>query len=130
MEEILKYLKECGTFYIATTEGDQARVRPFGAVTEYEGRLYIVTNNKKKVYNQMLANPKIEICGMKNETWLRLEAKAIEEDNKAVREKMLAEYPSLSKIYAVDDGLMAVLYLKEATATIYSFTDKPVITSF
>lgn len=130
MEEVLKYLKECGVFYIATTEGDQARVRPFGAVTDYEGKLYIVTNNKKKIFQQMLANPKIEICGMRNDTWLRLEARAVHEDNKAVREKMLAEYPSLSTMYAADDGLMEVLYLTEAAATVCSFTKPPVVTSF
>jgi len=130
MEEVLKYLKECGTFFIATTDGDQARVRPFGAVIEFAGKLYLVTNNKKKVYQQILANPKIEICGMRNDTWLRLEAKAVQEDNKAAREQMLAEYPELSKFYAADDGLMEVLYLTEATATVSSFTKPPVVTSF
>lgn len=125
MEEILSYLKECGTFYIATIDGDQPRVRPFGAVTDFEGKLYIVTNNTKKVYRQLNSNPKLEISATCKDTWLRLEAKAIREDSKAVREKILAEYPSLCNMYSVDDGLMEVLYLEDAAATIYSFTKEP-----
>lgn len=73
MEEVLKYLKECGTFYIATNEADQPRVRPFGAICEFEGKLYIITNNKKNVYRQMMSNPKIEISGMNKGTWIRVE---------------------------------------------------------
>jgi len=126
MKEILEYLKRNPLFYIATCEGDQPRVRPFGAVTEYEGKLYIVTNNQKKVYKQMLENPKIEISAMdKDGTWLRLEAKAIHDGRREVRVKMLEDYPSLSKMYNVDDNLMEVLYLQDATANIYSFKGAP-----
>lgn len=125
MEEILNYLKESQTFYIATVENDQPRVRPFGAVTEFEGKLYIVTNNQKNVYKQILANPKVEISGMNKGTWLRLEAKAIPDDRKAIREKILTEYPSLCNLYSADDGLMEVISLQDATATICSFTGEP-----
>jgi uncharacterized pyridoxamine 5'-phosphate oxidase family protein len=131
MKEILNYLKENPTFFIATTEGDQPRVRPFGAVAEFEGRLYIVTNNQKKVYKQMLANPKVEISAMgKDGTWLRLEAEVAQDDRREARVQMLEENSSISSMYTVDDKLMEVLYLKNATATIYSFTGAPKVIKF
>lgn len=130
MEEILNYLRECQTFFLATVEGDQPRVRPFGAVAEFEGKLYFVTNNQKKVFQQLTANPRIEISSMNNGTWLRLEATAVHDDRKAAREKMLAENLSLIRMYTADDGKMEVLYLKDATATISSFTAAPKVIKF
>lgn len=131
MKEILEYLKKNPTFFIATCEGDQPRVRPFGAVTEFEGKLYIVTNNQKKVYAQMQDNPKVEISVMgKDGTWLRLEAKAVHDDRREARVKMMEDNVVLQKMYTVDDNLMEVLYLQDATATIYSFTGEPKVIKF
>ena len=125
MKEVLDFLKSCGTFYLATEEGDQPRVRPFGAVAEYEGRLYIVTNNKKNVFRQMLKNPKVEICGMYENKWIRVQGTAVPDSDRAAREKMIADNPILSQMYTADDGLMEVLYIKDGAATISSFTEKP-----
>ena len=131
MNEVLDYLKSCGTFYLATTDGDQPHVRPFGAVCEFEGKLYIVTNNRKKVYAQMADNAKIEICGMQKGTWIRIEAEAAHDSRREARVAMMdANKASLSSMYTVDDNLMEVLYLKNATATIYSFTAEPRIITF
>ena len=131
MKEVLNYLKECGTFYLGTSEEGQARVRPFGAVAEFEGRLYIVTNNQKNVYRQMLKNPKIEICGMNKGTWIRVEAEAVHDDRREARVKMMDDnMATLSKMYTVDDHLMEVLYLKNGTSTLYSFTGEPKISKF
>lgn len=131
MNEVLEFLKSCGTFYLATNDGDQPRVRPFGAVCEFEGKLYIVTNNQKKVYAQMLNNAKVEICGMSKGTWLRVEAKAIHDDRRQARQAMMdANTAVLSKMYTVDDNLMEVLYLEDATATFYSFTSEPTTVKF
>ena len=127
MNEVLEYLKACGTFYLATLEGDQPHVRPFGAVCEFEGKLYIVTNNQKKVYKQMLDNAKVEICGMGSDgTWIRIEAKAIHDNRREARAAMLEENKAvLSAMYSVDDHLMEVLYLRDVQAVISSFTAKP-----
>ncbi|BAK99246.1 hypothetical protein OBV_20480 [Oscillibacter valericigenes Sjm18-20] len=126
MKEVLDFLKSCGTFYLATSDGDQPRVRPFGAVCEFEGKLYLVTNNRKKVYAQMLNNPKVEICGMNKGTWLRIAGKAIHDDRRQARQAMMdANSAVLSSMYAVDDNLMEVLYLEDVTATFYSFTSEP-----
>jgi len=126
MNEVLDYLKSCGTFYLATNEGDQPHVRPFGAVCEFEGKLYIVTNNQKNVYKQMLENSRIEICGMSNGTWIRVEGKAIHDTRREARVAMLDDNKAaLSSMYTADDNLMEVLYLKDVTATICSFTSEP-----
>ena len=130
MREVLEYLKECGVFYIATDEQGQPRVRPFGVVADFEGKLYISTNNQKDVFKQMQENPKIEISGMKNDTWIRVEATAVRDNRKEAREKMLADNPSLEKMYAADDGKMEVLYLQNATATISSFINEPKVITF
>ena len=131
MNEVVDYLKSCGTFYLATTDGNQPHVRPFGAVCEFEGKLYIVTNNRKKVYAQMADNAKIEICGMQKGTWIRIEAEAAHDSRREARVAMMdANKASLSSMYTVDDNLMEVLYLKNATATIYSFTAEPRIITF
>ena len=126
MEKVLEYLRECGTFYLATMDGDQPRVRPFGALGAFEGKLYISMSNVKKVFAQMVKNPKVEISGMaKDGSWIRLTAIAVQDDRKEAREHMLEENPSLKAMYAADDGKYEVFYLKNATAVISSFTGQP-----
>ena len=125
MKEILEFLKKCGTFYLATTDGEQPRVRPFGAVCEFEGKLYITTNNQKDVYKQMIKNPKTEISGMSGEKWLRLTAEAVRDDRREARKAMLDDNPVLRSMYNEDDGITEVFYLRNAVAVICSFTAKP-----
>ena len=131
MKEVYEYLKQCQTFYVATIDGDQARVRPFGAVSVYEDKLYIQTGKVKAVYRQMKASPKIEICAMNpNGTWIRVAATAVEDDRIGPKQQALDENPSLKSMYAVDDGNHIVFYLKDATATISSFTAEPKVIQF
>ncbi len=131
MEKALKFLKDCGVFYLATVEDDQAgaapspRVRPFGAVCGFEGRLYIITNNQKKVFDQMQKNQKVEISGMAGGKWIRLSGEAVRDTRREARVAMLEANPSLGGMYNADDGVMEVLYLKNAEASICSFTDAP-----
>lgn len=130
VKEVLEYLKECGTFYLATTEGDQPRTRPFGVVCAFEEKLYIATNNQKSVFDQMIKNPKVEICAMNQGTWIRVEGYAVHDDRREARSAMLEDNTNLCSFYSVDDKLFEVLYLKDATATIYSFTEEPKVISF
>lgn len=126
MNEVVEYLKNCGTFYLATSENGQAHVRPFGAVCEFEGKLYIVTNNQKKVYDQMKENGKIELCGMYNGTWIRVEGTVTEDTRREARVAMMNDNEaSLKSMYNVDDNLMTVFAFENGIATIYSFTDEP-----
>ncbi len=131
MREALEFLKSCGTFYLATVEGDQPHVRPFGAVCEFEDKLYIVTNNQKEVYKQMLENGKVEMCGMSKGKWIRVMGTAKLDERREARVAMMeANGPALSSMYTVDDNLMVVFYLEDATATVYSFTEEPKVIKF
>lgn len=127
MKHVLDFLTQCGTFYLATSKGEQPHVRPFGAVCEFEGKLYIVTNNKKDVYKQMIANSKVEICGMSKGKWIRVTGNVKEDTRREARVAMMdANTAALSSMYTVDDGLMTVFAFENGSATIYSFTEDPV----
>lgn len=125
MNRAAEFLQQCGTFYLATDDGGQPRVRPFGAVTEYEGKTYICTNNTKNVFKQMVKNPKVEISATKGSDWIRITGEAVPDSRTEVKEKMLEAMPSLRNMYRADDGIFEVLYLKDAKATFYSFSGKP-----
>ncbi len=126
MKKALEFLQESGTFYLATTEGDQPRVRPFGAVFEYEGKLYIVTNNTKNCFKQMLQNPKVEISSMnKKGQWIRVTGEVANDDRHEVKEAALNAVPMLKSMYSVDDEIFTALYFTKGTATISSFTAEP-----
>ena len=126
MKEVYDFLKKASVYYLATVEGDQPRVRPFGTVDIFEGRLYIQTGKAKNVASQMKANPKIEISAMSADgKWIRLCAEAVLDDNIAAQEHMLDAYPSLKAMYQPGDGNTEVYYLKNAEAQICSFTEAP-----
>ena len=130
MERVAKFLQEAGTYYLATVQGDQPRVRPFGTAHVFEGKLYIQTGKVKEVSKQIHANPKVEICAFKNGEWLRVAATLVEDDRREARVSMLEAYPSLQSMYSADDGNTEVFYLKDATATFSSFTADPVTVTF
>lgn len=123
MNEIYEFIKHCGVYYLATVEGDQPHVRPFGTIDLFEGKLYIQTGKVKAVANQMKANPKVEISAMAPDgRWLRLCAEAVLDDNLAAQAHMLEAYPTLKAQYQPGDGNTEVYYLQNATAQICSFT--------
>ena len=130
MDKVLKFLKEAETYYLATVEGDQPRVRPFGTAHVFEGKLYIQTGKVKDVSKQLHQNPKAEICAFKNGEWLRVSGKLIEDDRNEARQSMLDAYPSLQKMYKADDGNTEVFYFENATAIFSSFTHEPQIIKF
>ena len=125
MEKALEFLKNAGTYYLATVEGDQPRVRPFGTANGFEGKLYIQTGLSKDVAKQLLANPKAEICAFKGGKWIRIAGELVLDERIEAQKAMLDAYPSLRGRYAEGDGNTAVFYFKNGTATISSFTDAP-----
>lgn len=125
MERVCQFLKEAGTYYLATMEADQPRVRPFGTAHVFEGKLYIQTGKVKPVSKQLMANPKAEICAFHAGTWVRISGELVEDDRVEARKSMLDAYPSLRKMYDENDGNTQVLYFKNAEATISSFTAPP-----
>ncbi|MCR5797440.1 MAG: pyridoxamine 5'-phosphate oxidase family protein [Eubacterium sp.] len=130
MQRVLEFLKGAGTYYLATVEGDQPRVRPFGTINEFEGKLYIQTGKVKNVSKQLHANPKAEICAFKDGEWLRVAGTFVEDDRMEAREAMLEAYPDLKAMYSADDGNTEVFYIKDATATFSSFTKAPEVVNF
>lgn len=125
MQEVYEFLKKCGTYYLATSEGDQARVRPFGTIDMFDGRLTIQTGRSKDVSKQMMANPKVEICAFDGTRWLRVTAKAVEEPRIEAQKHMLEAYPSLQKMYQPGDGNTQIFALECVTAVFSSFTEAP-----
>ena len=130
MEEVYRFLKECGTYDLATAEGDQPRVRPFGTIDLFDGRLTIQTGKVKEVSKQMLANPKVEICAFQNGRWLRLAATAVEDPRVEAQEHMLEAYPSLKGRYQAGDGNTQIFALINVTATFSSFTEESRVVTF
>ena len=125
MEKVYEFLKAAGTYYLATVDGDQPRVRPFGTIHLFEGRLYIQTGRSKDVAKQLAADPKAEICAFKDGVWLRVACRLVEDDRVQARKSMLDAYPDLRGMYDENDGNTEVLYLTDATATFCSFTAPP-----
>jgi uncharacterized pyridoxamine 5'-phosphate oxidase family protein len=130
MKEVCDFLKKCGTYYLATVDGNQPRVRPFGTAHIFEDKLYIQTGKSKNVSKQMIKNPKIEICAMAAGEWIRIQAEAVEDDRLKAKESMLDAYPNLKKMYSATDSNCQVLYLKNAVATISAFTHPPKVIKF
>lgn len=130
MDQVEKFLKEAQTYYLATVEGDQPRVRPFGTAHIFEGKLYIQTGKVKDVSKQLHQNSKAEICAFKDGEWLRVSGELIEDDRNEARQSMLDAYPSLQKMYQADDGNTEVFYFKDATAIFSSFSHEPQIIKF
>lgn len=130
MNEVYEFLKAAGTYFLATVDGDQPRVRPFGTIDLYDGRLYIQTGKSKDVANQLKANPRVELCAMQGGKWIRVEAEAVLDDNIEAQVHMLDNYPSLKAMYTPGDGNTEVYYLSNASAAICSFTDEPEVHEF
>lgn len=130
MEKTYEFLKKAGTYFLATDEDGQPRVRPFGTVNIFDGKLYIQTGKTKAVSRQLHLNPKLELCAMLGGEWLRIEATATEDDNRDARVSMLEAYPELKSMYSPDDGNTEVWYLRNATATFFSFTAPPEVHKF
>ena len=124
IDEVCEFLKDAGTYYLATVEGDQPRVRPFGTAHIFEGKLYIQTGKVKDVSKQIEANPKFEICAFKG-SWVRVTGKLVEDPRIEAQQSMLDAYPSLQKMYAAGDGNTVVYYIEDGEATFSSFTDAP-----
>ena len=130
MEEVQKFLKECGVYYIATIDGDKPRVRPFGTAEIFEGHLYIQTGKVKNVSKQIEINPNVEICTFKDGRWIRISGNLVRDDRVEAKKYMLDQNPELRNMYDENDDNTEVLYFKDATATIYSFTEEPKVIKF
>ena len=125
MKETQEFLKNCGVYYLATSDNNEPRVRPFGTAEIFEDKLYIQTSKKKDVYNQILTNPKVEICAFNGNKWIRIFGELVPDDRIVAKKDMLDKNPMLRNMYDEKDDDTIVLYFKNAKATFYSFTENP-----
>ena len=130
MEEVWKFLKEAGVYYLATVDNNEARVRPFGTAEIFEDKLYIQTGKSKDVYKQIIANPKVEICAFKDGKWIRVTGELVADDRVEAKKDMLDKNPNLRGMYNENDDNTIVLYFKNAKAVISSFTEAPITIEF
>lgn len=130
MKEVHDFLKKAGIYYLATVEGDQPRVRPFGTIDIFDGKLYIQTGKVKEVSKQIQANPKAELCAFNQGKWIRLAGKLVRDERIEAKQHMLDQYPDVAKMYSAEDDNTEVLYFEDATATISSFTEAPKVIKF
>ena len=125
MKEVQEFLKECGVYFLATSEDNIPHVRPFGTAEIFENKLYIQTGKKKDVSKQIAKNPNVELCAYKDGKWLRVKGVLVREERLEAKKDMLDKNPELKSMYSAEDDNTEVLYFEKATATFYSFTDSP-----
>ncbi len=130
MEEVVKFLKDCGVYYLATVEGDQPRVRPFGTAEIFENKLYIQTGKSKNVSKQIQINPKVELCAFKDGRWIRVTGRLVRDDRIEAKRDMLDKNPTLKAMYSAEDDNTEVLYFDGGEAIISSFTEEPKVIKF
>lgn len=130
MKEVYEFLKNAGTYYLATVEGNQPRVRPFGTIDVFEDKLYIQTGKVKDVSKQIQANPQVEICAFADGVWVRVCGKLVRDDRVEAKAHMLEAYPNLQSMYSATDDNTEVLYFEDAVATFSSFTEEPKVVKF
>lgn len=130
IQKVNDFLKEAGTYYLATVEDNQPRVRPFGTINIFDGKLYIQTGKVKEVAKQLEKNPKAEISAMVGDKWIRVSGKLVVDERIEAQTSMLDAYPSLQAMYKAGDGNTTVLYFEDATATFCSFTAEPEVVKF
>ena len=130
MKRVYDFLKKAEVYYLATVEGDQPRVRPFGTINEFEGKLYIQTGKVKLASKQLASNPKVEICAFTGGEWIRVACELVEDDRFEAKKSMLDAYPNLRGMYDENDGNTQVFYMKNVTATFCSFGKEPEIVNF
>ncbi len=130
MEEVREFLKEARVYYLATVDNNKPKVRPFGTVEIFEGKLYIQTGKVKDVSKQIAKNPYVELCAFDNGKWIRVSGKLVRDERIEAKEYMLDQNPELKGMYKADDDNTEVLYSEEGVATIYSFTEPPRVIKF
>ena len=130
MKRVYEFLKNAEVYYLATVEGDQPRVRPFGTVNMFEDKLYIQTDRVKPTSHQLAANPKAEICAFKDGAWVRVACELVDDDRLEAKKSMLDAYPNLRGMYDENDGNTQVFYMQNAVATFSAFGKAPEVVEF
>lgn len=120
-QRVYDYLLANAPFFIATVDGNQARVRPFGALNIFEGKMYIVTSHAKRVAKQLAKNSNVELCAVNGTEWVRVAGTLVEDERVEAKKSMLDANPNLRSMYNENDENIAVYYFTNATATFSSY---------
>lgn len=124
LEDVGKFFGACGTFFLATEDGDQPKVRPLSFQMYEDGKLYFVTGRMKDVFHQMEKNPKVEICGFKGADIIRIYGRSVVVDDDALFERCAEVLPLLKQIYNEQTGYKAaVFYIEDPKAEYMNLAD-------
>lgn len=130
MQKAWEFLHKTHTYFLATAEGDQPQLRPFGTAEIIEGKLYIQTGHVKNVAKQIAANPKVSIVALDGTEWLRITATLVEDPRVEIKKAMLDANPGLRSMYDENDDNTAVYYLTNVKASINSLVKESVEINF
>lgn len=117
-KKVYEFLEDAKTFYLATMEGNQPRVRPYGAMLFFEGKNYIMAFGQTNATRQIAANQKAEICAFKGRT-LRIECKLVEDNRPEVGKALVDKMPVLKPVLGENGENGVMYYLKDATANFF-----------
>lgn len=128
MEEILRFFEQTPTFFFSTVGVDgKPKVRPFGFLKEFDGKLHLCTNNQKSVYAELQKNPYCELCAVSaDRKWLRVSGKAVFTKDISIKEAVMDESPGVKKLYqSAANPIFEVFYLEEVAAILFEVTNPP-----
>ena len=123
INKVYSFLEEAKVFYLATDEGGQPRVRPYGAMLMFENKIYIMAFHKTNATKQIAVNPKAELCAFKGKT-LRISCTLIEDNRQAVKDAMTEKMPALKPVIGEKGENAVMYYLKDATATFFNMMEE------
>ena len=121
-KKVYDFLEKAGTFYLATVEGDQPRVRPYGAILYFEDKIYIMAFGHTNTTRQIAQNQKVEICAFKGQT-LRIECKRVEDNRPEVGKALVDKMPVLKPALGENGENGVMYYLKDAKADFFKMME-------
>ena len=123
-EEIMQFLKDNPTFYLATVDGYLPRVRPLGFAMRYNGHLCLGIGKHKAAYKQLLDNTNLELCACNDRgEWLRIQGTANFDNTPEAQEAAFLQMPQLADIYNEESGLkLGIVYLDHLSAKLFSMS--------
>ena len=122
-KKVFDFLEKAGTFYLATVEGDQPRVRTYGAMLYFEDKIYIMAFGKTNATRQIAQNQKAAICAFKGQT-LRIACTLVEDNRPEVGKALVDKMPVLKNLGLGENGENGVMYyLKDAKADFFKMME-------
>ncbi|MBP1763857.1 MAG: pyridoxamine 5-phosphate oxidase-related, FMN-binding protein [Firmicutes bacterium] len=127
MKEVLKFLQENSTGFLATIADGKPKVRPFQFMLEENGKLFFCSNNTKDVVKQLKANHYVEFSSFSPQfTWVRLNGEVKFSDDLRIKEKIIETHALVQSIYqSADNPVFEIFYIEHGTAILADFSGQP-----